>query len=327
METYYEAKPGLLKKSALALGFFDGVHPGHRAVIKCALEDARRLSVPAALVTFAEHPRSLTLGKSPPLLTLIEERLELFAVAGVDACLVLTFTEDICRLSPREYVENVLVKAMGARSISVGYNHHFGRNREGDPRLLEELGREFGFSVNVASPVLLDGLEVSSSRIREALEAGDVDLCARLLGRQFSVSGSVRHGDGRGRQIGFPTANLGVSEQQILPARGVYAAVANLPDGRRLPAVVNLGYRPTVTDGQTLATEVHVLDFSENLYGKNIVVEFWSFLRAERKFDSVEQLQEQISADCLTARQMLPAAAICQAGKKSSESTGKASGA
>ncbi len=305
MDTYYEFKPGVLKQSSLALGFFDGVHPGHKAVIKKAVDEARRLGVPAALVTFKEHPRSLTLGKSPPLLTLIEQRLQLFAELGVDATMVLTFSEEICKLSPRQYVEAVLVNSLGARSISVGYNHHFGRNREGCPELLRQFGEEFSFVVHVASPVLIDGLEVSSSRIREALDNREVSLAQHLLSRPYSIVSTVCRGDSRGRLLGFPTANMEISGRQILPARGVYAGIARLPDGRALASVVNLGFRPTLTQGQQYTFEVHILDFNEDIYDQQLTVEFLHLVRDEMKFGSVDELKGQIANDCSMARKLL----------------------
>ncbi len=306
MDIYYESKPGLLKQSALALGYFDGVHCGHQAVIKKAVEDGRRLGIPAAVVTFKEHPRLLTLGKSPALLTTLEQRLALFAQLGLDATLVLSFTDELCRLSPSRYVETVLVKSLGARCVAVGFNHHFGSNREGNPALLEQLGYKFAFEVGVVQPLLLDGLEVSSSRIREALVKGDVGVARKLLGRTFTVASEVIQGDRRGRKLGFPTANLFISDTQILPGRGVYAGLACLPDGSRLPAVVNLGYRPTVTAGAFLTAEVHILDFQGELYGQSIQVEFWQFLRNETKFACINDLKRQISKDCLSARQLFP---------------------
>jgi len=307
LDIYYELKPGLIHRSALALGFFDGVHPGHQSVIKKAVEEARGGGSVPAVITFAEHPRTLTLGKSPPLLTLLDQRLDLFSQLGVAATLVLSFTEEICRLSPREYVEQVIVKAMGARTVSVGYNHRFGRNREGDPQLLARLGEEFGFTVHVCPPVSANGIEVSSSRIREALEAGDVELAWKLLARPYSIRAAVVRGAGRGRALGFPTANLAVAEEQILPGRGVYAGTTRFADGRCLPSVINLGYRPTVTDAAVFVAEVHVLDLDEDFYGRNLEVDFRHFLRAEQRFAGPAELKRQIESDCARARQLLSA--------------------
>lgn len=305
METFLEIKPNLLKTSALALGFFDGVHPGHQSVIKTAVQEAKTLGVTAALITFKEHPRALTLGKSPPLLTLPEQRLELCEQMGIEAVLLLSFTEKLCRLAPEEYVRQVLVECMGAQSLSVGYNHRFGRNREGDPALLRKLGTTMNFSVHEAGAVLMDGGEISSSRIREALGQGNIELANKLLGRRYSVPGVVGRGDGRGRTIGFPTANLASAPELILPARGVYCGYCVLEQGSAHRCVINIGLRPTFGEHATLATEVHILDFDRELYGSNITVSFSRFIRAERKFDSVESLVKQIIADCEQARHHL----------------------
>ncbi|MBY0547892.1 MAG: bifunctional riboflavin kinase/FAD synthetase [Candidatus Obscuribacterales bacterium] len=305
METFLEIKPHLVKNSALALGFFDGVHPGHQSVIRTAVAEAKALGVTPALITFKEHPRALTLGKSPPLLTLPEQRLELCEQMGIEAVLLLSFTEKLCRLAPEDYVRQVLVECMGARSLSVGYNHRFGRNREGDPGLLRELGKNMNFSVHVAGEVLMDGTEISSSRIREALGAGSIELANKLLGRLYSVPGVVGRGDGRGRTIGFPTANLASAPELILPARGVYSGYCVLEQGTSHPCVINIGLRPTFGDHLAPATEVHILDFDRELYGSNITVRFSRFIRAERKFDGVESLVKQITADCeLAGRQL-----------------------
>jgi riboflavin kinase/FMN adenylyltransferase len=306
MKIFTEIKPGLLSRSAVALGFFDGVHLGHQAVIKAAVCQASKFGVTPALVTFRDHPRTLTAGKSPQLLTLIEDRLRLFEGLEVEATLVLTFSEELCRLGPAEYVESVLVKCFGAAFVSIGYNHRFGRNRQGDSALLAQLGQEFGFKVQVQVPVIVDDEEVSSSRIRQAVSGGDMELTSKLLGRPYSVSGEVMHGQARGRSIGFPTANLNISNLQLLPQPGVYAGICGLPDGRKLPSVINLGYRPTVTNDQMLSAEVHILDFSQDLYGQSLTLEFWRYLRAEEKFSSLGALGNQIESDCCTARAILP---------------------
>jgi riboflavin kinase / FMN adenylyltransferase len=302
LDTFYEIKPGLLKKSALALGFFDGVHPGHQVVIRKAVEEARRLGAVPGIITFKEHPRSLTLGKSPPLLTLIDQRLELFAELGIEAALVLSFTEELCRLAPEDYVQSVLVECMGARSLSVGYNHRFGRNRVGDPELLRKLGEQFDYCVHVAGEVFVDSKEVSSSRIREAISSGDLEEAHKLLSRPYAVTGIVKAGDGRGKLIGFPTANVDIAEEQVMPMAGVYCAVAKLQDGSRHQSVVNIGTRPTFGDSDKVITEVHILEFEGDLYGQPLSVNFCRRLRSEMKFDGIDQLKTQIATDCQTAR-------------------------
>jgi len=312
LETFYEATPNLLERSAIALGFFDGVHPGHQVVIGKAVAEAKAMGITPAAVTFKDHPRALTRGQAPLLLTDIDERLQYFADLGVEAALVLSFTEDLCRLSPREYVENMLVRAMGAKAISVGYNHHFGKDREGDPALLSVLGKEFDFAVFVAPMVFVEELEVSSTRIREHVGNCQMDLAKQLLSRPYAVIGEVVRGEGRGRKIGFPTANIAHHPFKMLPGRGVYAGFARLEDERVLPCVVNIGYKPTFKDkvaGQTttedMTVEVHILDFDEDLYGKRLDVRFLKHLRAEMKFAGVDALIAQITADCAVARDYL----------------------
>lgn len=310
METFYEAKPKLLQKSAIALGFFDGVHRGHQVVIGKALAESRRLHCPAAVITFKDHPRLLTRGSSPMLLSVIEQRLELFGNMAVDVALVLSFTEEFCRLSPRQYVEQVLVQSMGACSISVGHNHHFGRDREGDTHLLTELGRHFGFSVHVAPMVLAGDVEVSSSKVRELVVEGDVASAARLLGRPFAIYGEVVAGAARGQKLGFPTANLKLYEFQCLPKPGVYAGHVQLPAGASHTCVINIGYRPTFTNDlpendidapPRPLVEVHILGFTGNLYGQHLTLDFLKYLRPELKFENVEGLVKQIRSDCQAA--------------------------
>lgn len=304
MEVFYDFKPGLIKQSALALGFFDGVHPGHQVVIKKAIEEAKRLNVTPAVVTFTDHPRSLTTGSAPKLLTLVEQRLKLFEELGAEAALALTFREEICKMTPQEYVQKVLLEAMGARSISVGINHRFGRNREGSPDLLAELGQKHGFVVHTAKMVTSDNLEVSSSAIRQAVSAGNVELASQLISRPHAVLAKVIRGDQRGRQLGFPTANLAISPVQVIPPPGVYAGFY-LDEQKRLPTVINIGYRPTVTNDSKLTVEAHILDFNQDLYDKTISVQFCHRLRDEMKFNGIEELKAQIQKDCDTARQLL----------------------
>lgn len=315
METYYEAKPGLCKESAIALGFFDGVHPGHQVVIGKAKEEALRLGVPCGVVTFRDHPRTLTRGRSPLLLTVIEQRLELFEKMGVDIALVLTFSEELCQLSPVEYVENMLVGSLGARSISVGPNHHFGKDREGDASLLSKLGKKHNFSVHVAEMVNVQGHEVSSSAIRELIMNNELEQAALLLSRPYTLYGTVVKGDQRGRLLGFPTANLAFNDIQVIPQRGVYVGLAKMGE-QVVPSVINIGLRPTFQQEQgahnpdpsapvnlVLTVEAHLLDFNGDLYGQTMEIEFLSFLRSEQKFNGAEELKEQINKDILKARQ------------------------
>lgn len=305
MHIFHEIKPGLLKRSSLALGFFDGVHPGHQSVIRKAVEEAASLGATPAVITFKEHPRALTLGKSPPLLSLPEDRLEICREMGIKAALLLSFTEELCRLAPEDYVKQVLVESMGACSLSVGYNHRFGRNRIGTPELLASLGQSLDFVVHVAPEILIAGSPVSSSRIRDALAAGDMELCKQLLGRNYKVSGIVERGDGRGRKIGFPTANTACAPELILPALGVYSGVCRLEDELVYPCIINIGLRPTFGNNESPRTEVHIFDFDKDIYGQKLSVTFMHFIRKEKRFSGVEELKAQIEKDCQIARENL----------------------
>ncbi|MBK7836923.1 MAG: bifunctional riboflavin kinase/FAD synthetase [Candidatus Obscuribacter sp.] len=319
MDVFFDPKPGLIDRSAIALGFFDGVHPGHQAVIGKAIEEARRLNIPSGVVTFKDHPRGLTRGQAPLLLTVIEERLGLFKEMGVDVALVLTFSEELCRLTPQAYVEDMLVKAMGAKSISVGHNHHFGRDREGDASLLAKMGETLDFCVHTSEMVYVDGLEVSSSRVRDLVIGKNLELAAKLLSRPFSVRGEIVKGDQRGRTLGFPTANVHTAKNQLLPPCGVYAGFCEIlgeGHGQKHLCVINIGVRPTFKNPEMrmdmanpepkLTVEAHLLDFDRDIYGRELRVEFHKLLRDEKKFDGLESLKTQIALDCQMARSTMP---------------------
>jgi riboflavin kinase/FMN adenylyltransferase len=308
VETFYEFKPQLAKQSACALGFFDGVHPGHRAVIAKAVEEAKQLGATPALVTFKDHPRAITRGAAPYLLTTLEQRLYQFEKIGIELALVLSFNEEICQMSPGEYIEQILIGALGVKSVSVGQNHYFGRNREGNVTTLREAGKKLGFAVHVAPMIMVGDSEVSSSRIRNQVLDGNVEAATKLLGRAFAMPGLVVKGAQMGRKLGFPTANLQVSPRQVIPASGVYATLctidaagANKSASKKYPAVVNIGYRPTISDSKELTIEAHLLNFNADLYGQEMTIEFIKHLRAEMKFEGLEALKEQIGRDCQSA--------------------------
>jgi len=287
----------------VAWGMFDGVHLGHQPVIRGALNEAITHGAPSVVLTFDPHPLSVVgPERAPRLLQPLSQRLRRFEELGVKAALVHPFTAEIARWTGEEFIRRLVRGAGGLRSLNVGEGFQFGNRRSGNVALLQELGRELGFVVHVAPPVALGGEVVSSSRIRQCLRAGQLDQVAELLGRPYSLSGIVQSGDARGRQLGFPTANLSV-EGLELPPNGVYAArVQRLPRSGDLPAVLNVGVRPTL-GGETQPTrfEVHLLDFSGELYGEELEVTFVEFLRPERKFDRLEELRRQIGLDCKAA--------------------------
>ena len=289
--------------SAVALGVFDGVHLGHRAILGLAVARARADDVRSVACTFDPHPvEVLQPGRAPLLITTLEERLALIEGCGLDDAVVLPFTRELASMEPEAFVKDVLVTRLGARDVVVGFNHRFGRGARGDAGLLASLGERLGFRTHVAEPLLVDGVAVSSTEIRGALQRGDLGVASRLLGRAYTLSGTIAHGAGRGRTLGFPTANV-VPTRPVLVAPGVYACMAEL-GGRKERAVVNVGVRPTF--GETaLAVEAYLLDFSGDIYGQTMTLTFVSRIREERRFPSVDALRAQIQADAAEARRRL----------------------
>lgn len=312
---------------AIALGNFDGVHLGHQRLLSETLDAARRLGGDSVVLTFEPHPAQvLAPHAAPPLLTTRARKLELVAAAGIRACIVEPFTPELARLAPDEFARSILVDIIGARHVVVGYDFTYGHNRAGNADTLQEFGRDHGFAVQVIEPVTVDGVIASSTAVRERVRSGDMAGARPLLGRNYDVDGTVVRGDGRGRSIGIPTANLELGGT-LLPARGVYAVRVRIIDGdsdgdgdargggsqrsATLPGVANLGMRPTFTDREQLTVEVHLLDFSGDLYGRALRVEFVDRLRGEQRFPDVDALVQQIRADIDRARHILHGASSC----------------
>jgi riboflavin kinase / FMN adenylyltransferase len=291
------------RPSAVALGVFDGVHLGHRAILGAAVAHARATGAPALACTFEPNPLEILQPDRAPLpITTLDERLELIAACGVDGTIVLTFTRELAGVEPEAFVKDVLVERLAARQVVVGFNHRFGRAARGDAALLRELGARMGFNVDVIAPLTVDSVPVSSTAIRTALGRGDIDAAARMLGRAYTLPGTVVAGAGRGRTLGFPTANIAPG-RPVLVAPGVYACTFEVA-GQRRRAVVNVGVRPTFGEA-TLAVEAYLLDFSGDLYGQTVRLTFISRVREERRFPSVEALRAQIADDVETARRRL----------------------
>lgn len=289
--------------SAVALGAFDGIHLGHRAILGTAVSVARRFGLDALACTFDPHPVAVLQPERAPIpITTPEERFALMAETGLDAAVVIPFTEALATIEPEEFVADVLVGRLRARHVVVGFNHRFGHRARGDARLLESLAPGLGFTAHVAPPQTVDGVTVSSSEIRAALQRGEVERAARFLGRRYSAGGIVVRGAGRGRTLGFPTANIHVDRPLLIPT-GVYACRAEV-GGESYGAVVNVGMRPTF-DERHLAVEAHLLDFSSELYGQHITLRFVRRLRDERRFSGAEPLRRQIALDVTLARETL----------------------
>jgi riboflavin kinase / FMN adenylyltransferase len=286
--------------SAVALGAFDGIHLGHRAILGTAVAHARQGKLSALACTFDRHPMEVLQPDRAPLpITTLDERLELIAGTGIDTTVVLPFTPAVAGIEAKAFVHDVLVGTLKAREIVVGFNHRFGRGARGDAQLLETLAGPLRFRAHIVPALMVDGVAVSSSEIRSALQRGDLPAAARLLGRPYSIRGEVVRGAGRGRTLGFPTANIRTERPLGLPV-GVYVCRVQV-GARDHQAVVNVGFRPTFGVNE-LAVEAHVLDFAGNLYDATVTLTFVRRLREERKFPSVDALKEQIALDVAAAR-------------------------
>jgi len=293
----------VLRGAVVAMGNFDGVHRGHRAVIAAARKHAANLGKPAAVLTFEPHPRDF-FNPGEPLFRLTDEatKLRLLAASGLDGAIVLTFDAALAGLTAEEFVARILVESFAVSGAVIGFNFHFGKNRTGSSDFLVGEGEKFGFAVEIVPPFMDNGRPVSSGPIRDALAAGDLDLAAKLLGFPWFVSGTVIHGDKRGRELGFPTANLLLAASCGL-RHGIYA-VRIAVDGQRYDGVASFGRRPMFDTG-TVLLEVFVFDFARDLYGRSIDVVFIGWLREERMFDSAEQLVLQMREDSQRAREAL----------------------
>jgi len=295
--------------SVVSIGAYDGVHLGHQALLARVGTLAGDLGVASAVVTFDRHPATVVRPESAPrLLTDLDQKLELLAAAGVDRTLVLHFDEARARESAEDFVAEVLVGCFGARAVVVGHDFHFGHQRRGTVRLLQSMGADLGF--DVLGVALAghggEGEAISSTRIRALLAAGEVEAAASLLGRPHEVRGTVGPGDQRGRQLGFPTANVAVPPEILLPADGIYAGWYGRPDGSAHAAAIALGRRPTFYDGAaTSLLEAHLLDFEGELDGEAAAVRFAVRLRPELRFDSADALVTQMAADVADTRAAL----------------------
>lgn len=296
--------PAHLRGAVIALGNFDGFHAGHQAVAGAAIEWARREGRPAIIATFDPHPVRLFVPDAPPFrLTTLDQRERLFAAAGADAMLVFHFTRALASRSAEGFV-HMLVEQLGAHAVVTGQDFTFGRGRAGTIDLLGELGRPLGLDTLAVAPVTdSSGAVISSTRIRDALVAGDCATATRLLTRPFTIAGTVIHGDKRGREIGFPTANMEMGPY-LRPAYGIYAVRARMPDGRLIDGAANIGIRPTFDPPKELL-ETYLFDFSGDLYGQTIEIELIERLRGEAKFDTLAALVAQMDADVVRARTIL----------------------
>ena len=286
-----------------SIGFFDGVHRGHLCLIEQLRDEAVRRGMGSLLVTFDRHPRTvLSPSQVPPLLTTLEEKERLLRATGVSEIAILPFTLELSRLSAREFMEQVLRRELGVEVLILGYDHAFGHGG-GSLDDYVRWGRETGIEVVRAHE--LSSLMVSSSKCRRLIEEGDVRGAAEMLGRFYTLSGEVVRGFHVGHELGFPTANLQVDVEKVMPRNGAYAVWATLADGERHGGMLNIGTRPTIGNGETTSVEVNLLDYDGNLYDQRLTVEFVARLRDERRFDSRSELMSQLALDEAAARELL----------------------
>ena len=303
-QVVHDFGPGeALRGATVAIGNFDGVHRGHKAVIAAALARAGALGKPSAALTFEPHPRAF-FDPDEPLFRLTPEdaKLRLLAAAGLDGAIVLTFNAELAKLTAQDFVQRVLVDRFAISGAAIGFNFHFGANRAGSPEFLQAQGKQHGFTVDIVPPLLDGGRPVSSGPIRAALAAGRLDDAAEFLGYPWFVSGTVIHGDKRGRELGFPTANLRLDPACAL-RHGIYAVRAAIA-GRRYDGVASFGRRPMFDSG-AVVLEIFVFDFAGDLYGANIDVAFMAWLRDEAMFASAADLMRQMKEDSRLAREAL----------------------
>lgn len=296
-----------IPNSVVTVGTFDGVHAGHRAIIDKVVEKAQKKDARSVLVTFDPHPRNIINPRDAgiKLLTTLQERSEVLQELGIDTMVVIPFDRDFSLLSSEEFIREIIHKKIGVSEFVIGYDHHFGRNREGTIETIEELGEELGFDSYVVSKREVGEKTVSSTAIRNALsEEGDVEEAAKLLQRPYRLNGTVVHGDKRGKQIGFPTANIKPEHvNKIIPKEGVYAVTTRV-DENWYEGMMNIGTRPTF-EGTVQTLEVHIFDFDEEIYGKEVQVRFISRIRDEKKFDGKEELIDQLNEDKKQAMKLL----------------------
>ncbi len=291
-----------IEPCTIALGNFDGVHKGHQQLISKAVERAEVLGIKSAVFSFSNHPKNLIPGQKPVMNIIYQdEKAALIEELGVDYLFNIEFTEKIKNTSPVDFIEKLLVGRFNAKEIFCGFNYRFGYKAAGNTELLHREGQKMGFVCNEIEPVTIDGEVVSSTLIRALIMSGEVDECAKYLGRNYEIGGEVVVGNKLGRTIGFPTSNITIDENMVTPPNGVYITNC-IYNGTKYPSITNVGVKPTVGEYKK-NMETHIFNFNKELYGKHIKIEFLQMTRDEVKFDSVEELSAQIAKDCKEAKE------------------------
>ena len=292
-----------LERTVIALGFFDGVHRGHGALLQKTVQRAGELGAIPAVFTFDRPPKEVVTGRPMPLINSPEDRADLARrIYGIQQVILAPFDEAMMTMPWQDFITELLVKRHGAVHLVAGHDYHFGYKNQGDPRLLQEKCRELGLGCDIIPKVEVGGITVSSTYIRRLVEMGQIERANRFLGHPHVLTGTVRHGRGLGSSRLFPTANLIIPPHVLVPSHGVYVTRATLEDGTSYAAVTNVGTRPTVNSGSDITVEACLLDFEGDLYGKTLRVEFFRHLRDEIRFDSLDALKAQIAADADTTR-------------------------
>jgi riboflavin kinase / FMN adenylyltransferase len=285
-------------KTILTLGIFDGVHLGHKKIFEKLKKKAALMNCRNLIITFSPHPRNVINGKGEiKLLTTIEEKIKLFEESGIENLLIINFTKEFSQQSSEKFFKDYIIDRIGIKEIIVGYDHHFGKGRSGDVNTLRKMGIEYGFEVNTVEPFKINDEAVNSTKIRKALSEGNIKTASAFLGRKYSFNGTVIEGDKRGRELGFPTANISLDdEEKLLPSLGIYA-VEFLFDDESHKGLLSIGIRPTFYNSGKIIPEVYLYDFNREIYNRKISVKIIDWIRAEEKFPSAEALVEQMQKD------------------------------
>jgi riboflavin kinase/FMN adenylyltransferase len=305
MKVYYDLREfrESLPHPVVTMGNFDGIHRGHQEIFRILRREAEENGGTALVITFFPHPlKVLHPERAPRLITCLEDRIELIKCCGVGHILCLPFTEAFASWDPERFVRDILIRKLGTKKVLVGEDFRFGKNREGNIDFLQEKGEPYGYTVQKINPVQVDGMEVSSTRIRQCVQDGQIKQSATMLGRPYSISGKVVPGERRGKTLGFPTANL-ATDAELLPPNGVYA-VRVILEGDRRPGVASLGVKPTFS-GTQFTIEAHIFDFDEDIYGEPLRMEFVEWIREEKSFPDAGALVQQIHRDAREARRIL----------------------
>lgn len=284
-----------IENSVVTIGNFDGIHKGHIQLIKRTVDQAKKKNFKSVIFTFENHPMRYFRANSIKNLMTNEDKIEMMKSLGIDIIVMIPFDEYMTKISGQDFVNEILLDTLGAKKVIVGHDFTFARNKEGNIKLLKDLSEQYGFELEVVNPIKIDDIRISSTHIRNLISSGDVEKVYKYLGRNYTLSGEVVHARKIGRTIGFPTANIKIDENMVIPKVGIYATKVYI-DNKVYYGATNVGYNPTV-NGKTLSIETNILEFDDDIYGKNITIEFLQRIRDEKKFNGIEELKNQLQKD------------------------------